>query len=211
MIIIAGASRSRILCHRLILSEHSTSLAISCSDPHVTEVCIPRWEPQIVHYVLRYLYTGDLANLEFETLMNIYECAEDLGIDCLMEKVLYDVVLEAGRWEVFLRDRVKLVKLVEKIFSLTAEEERGSYIYKGIFRLLLAMVQQDGLMREEWFVNLLKEYRELGVELLKVSFEGEHGTGVTYCFKEGCEGVVGEWRKCRTCSSSDWDDNCEGW
>ncbi|KAK6498207.1 hypothetical protein TWF506_004446 [Arthrobotrys conoides] len=205
MIIIAGASRSRIPCHRLILSEHSTSLAIACSDSH--EISIPRWEPQILHYVLRYLYTGDLDALEFETLMSLYECAEDLGIECLMEKVLHDVVLESGKWEVVLRDKDKLIQLVEKIFSLTAEDERQSYIYKGVFRLILAIVQQDGLMSEDWFLGLLKQYQELGIELLKASLEGEHGSGVTYCFKEGCEGIIGEWRKCKTCSSPDWGED----
>ncbi|KAK6334473.1 hypothetical protein TWF730_003687 [Orbilia blumenaviensis] len=205
MVLIAGASRSHIPCHRLILSEHSRSLALSCSDPNVTEICIPRWDPQILHYVLRYLYMGDLATLEFETLMCIYECAEDLGIDCLMQKVLYDAVLEEGRWEIVFRDKDKLVALLGKIFTLTAEEERGSYIYKALFRLLLSMMYQDELIKEEWFLNLLKEYHELGVELLKASFEGEHCSGITYCFKEGCNSVVGEWKKCKDCSSSDWD------
>ncbi|KAK6347452.1 hypothetical protein TWF718_005294 [Orbilia javanica] len=209
MIIIAGASRSRIPCHRLILAEHSTSLAVACSDPHTTEVCIPRWEAQIIHHVLKYLYTGELACLEFEILMNIYECAEDLGIECLMEKVLHDIVLEAGKWEVVLRDQAKLIKLVEKIFSLTADDERKSYIYKGIFRLILAIVQQDGLMEEEWFRSLLKDYRELSIELLKASLEGEDGSGLTYCFKEECGGVIGEWKKCGNCNFQDWDDN--GW
>ncbi|KAF3314411.1 hypothetical protein TWF173_004753 [Orbilia oligospora] len=209
MIIVAGASRSRIPCHRLVLAEHSTSLALACSDSHATEICIPDWEPQILHYVLRYLYTGDLASLEFETLMNIYACAEDLGIECLMEKVLYDAVLEAGKWEVVLRDKDKFIQLVEKIFSLTAEDERRSYIYKGVFRLVLAIVQQDGLMAEEWFLSLLKQYHELGIELLKASLEGEHDSGVTYCFKEECDGIIGEWKKCKTCLSSDWDeDDC---
>ncbi|KAK6495082.1 hypothetical protein TWF481_003110 [Arthrobotrys musiformis] len=202
--IIAGASRSRIPCHRLILAEHSTSLSFSCSDTQTTELSIPRWEPQILQHVLRYLYTGDLEALEFDTLMNLYECAEDLGINCLMQKTLYDAVLETGRCEIILRDRSKLFKLVEKIFSLTAEEERQSYVYKGVFRLMLSMVQQDELMKEDCFLGLIREYRELGVELLKAALEGQQGTGVIHCFKEGCEGIIGEWRTCISCSSSQW-------
>ncbi|KAF3913584.1 hypothetical protein ABW20_dc0107485 [Dactylellina cionopaga] len=141
----------------------------------------------------------------------IYECAEDLGIDSLMEFVLYTIVWGSEGWESLLKDRVKLGKLVEKIFTLTAEEERVSHIYKSFFRLIIAMIQQEGLMSESWFLELLGKYKEFGIELLKASFKGADGTGVIECLREGCGGVVGEWKKCQVCSGSVWDDNFDEW
>ncbi|EPS38795.1 hypothetical protein H072_7408 [Dactylellina haptotyla CBS 200.50] len=211
--IIAGTCRSRIPVHRLVISEHSTVFSQSCSDPHVTEISLPKWEPQFLHFVLRYMYTGKLENHDFDTMMTIYECAKDLRIEALMESVLYTTVLDAGRWEYILRERGNLSKLVEEIFTLTTKEERASYVYQSIFRLIVAIARQEALMKEEWFLDILKQYKEFCTELLKASFGGVDGTGIVECFRDGCHGVIGEWKQCRVCenNSSVWDDTWEGW
>ncbi|KAK6330390.1 hypothetical protein TWF696_003487 [Orbilia brochopaga] len=205
--LVVGASAVSIPCHRLIIAEHSLRLAPACADPHTRELVISRWEPETIQLVLQYLYTGSVDYHAFDTMMVVYECAKDLEIGCLMEHVIYMVVLGGGRWEVVMSDTRMLTILLEKIFSLTREVERGKAVYRRVFTLLAAVVQQQGLMKEVWFTDLMRSHSGLAPELLRAVLLGEDETGRIGCFHEGCDEIIGEWRKCYSCAGSAdiWD------
>ncbi|KAK6542708.1 hypothetical protein TWF694_006651 [Orbilia ellipsospora] len=215
--LITGTARIRIRAHRLVLSEYSRWLAISCADPNVTAICIPRWESQIIHFVMRYMYTGSLDNVGFETMMDIYECAKDLEIQSLMDAVLHTVLLDSGKWEQVLSDRYKMWKLLSLIFDLTTEKERRSGLYPRIFKLIAAKMYQDNLLQEDWFVDLIKGNSELGLELLKAPFEKDQNAGTISCYRRGCRSLIGEWNPCFECDHncherlSAWDDDENTW
>ncbi|KAF3903647.1 hypothetical protein AA313_de0206137 [Arthrobotrys entomopaga] len=197
--LVTGTARIRIRAHRIVLSEYSRWLATSCADPKVTEICIPRWESQIIYFVMRYMYTGELDDVGFETMMDIYQCAKDLEIEKLMDAVLYAVVLDLGKWEQVLSDKYKLGKLISQIFIWTTEKERRSDVYTAIFKLIVAKAYQDNLLRESWFVDLIKWNSEFGLELLKASFGDRQIIGTIDCYRRGCHGVIGEWSPCIKC------------
>ncbi|KAF3908818.1 hypothetical protein ABW21_db0209924 [Orbilia brochopaga] len=144
-------------------------------------------------------------------MMTVYKCASDLEIGCLMEWVIYTVVLETGRWEAVMCDPRMLSSLLGEIFTLTGMEDRAGGVYRRFFALLAAVVQQRGLIREPWFFNLVSAHPALGQELLRATLLGEDGTGRLGCFRDGCTGIIGEWRKCQSCVAplNLWDADSE--
>ncbi|EWC46671.1 hypothetical protein DRE_04158 [Drechslerella stenobrocha 248] len=229
--LVVGADQTRIPCQRLILAENCKELAASCSDLKTTEIPLPRYDPDTVRSALRYFYTNrlqpsDFNTMNFNTLMVVYECAKGLGSQSLMERVIYEILEESrgnNQWGFSMRSSRQVSKMVESIFTLTTEGERQSPIYRSFFDYLAAIAFQENFTRDLWFTDLLRNYTDLGVELLKATF-GAANVGYDWmpvsimCSGNGCDATVGLWTRCKACrkkgvvhGTQAWDDTDEEW